>query len=64
MIVHAEINQEGKLQNLLPKQFHGKRVVLSVVSEENMQLLIGRRLKTLCRRLTNYRKRAVILMIF
>lgn len=34
MIVHAEVNQEGRLQAPLPQQFRGKRVVLSVVNED------------------------------
>lgn len=34
MIVHAEVNQEGRLQTPLPQQFRGKRVVLSVVNED------------------------------
>ena len=37
MIVHAEINQEGRLETPLPKQFRGKQVVLSVVSQDKVQ---------------------------
>lgn len=35
MIVHAEVNQDGILSASLPPQFRGKKVVLSVVNEEN-----------------------------
>lgn len=35
MIVHAEVNQDGSLRTVLPPQFRGKKVVLSVVNEES-----------------------------
>lgn len=35
MIVHAEVNQDGSLRTVLPPQFRGKRVALSVVNVEN-----------------------------
>ncbi|MEN9424692.1 MAG: hypothetical protein RL122_2075 [Pseudomonadota bacterium] len=35
MIVHAEVNQDGSLRASLPPQFRGRKVVLSVVHEEN-----------------------------
>lgn len=35
MIFHAEVNQNGSLRAVLPPKFRGRKVVLSVVHEEN-----------------------------